>query len=122
MNDRPAYIELNFSNMPKEDKKELNKKFYELADRWGYALKYSEHSYAFQIGTREELQKTIDFFAKQDAICGNRSAERLVVVPVSELHHSTKRRLVQSRLETTLNDRYAQGDPEIVKMIEDKRL
>jgi hypothetical protein len=93
-------INQSMKHWSKEERESFNQTLDQIADQLGYALKYSIDGSVFQIGTMEELQKTVTFFEEQDAICGCKKATSLVIVPISDLHWSTRRSLVKEKLET----------------------
>jgi hypothetical protein len=92
-------INQSMKHWSKEERKSFNQTLDQIANQLGYALKYSADGPVFEIGTMEQLQKTVTFFEEQDAMCGCKKASSLVIVPISELHWSTRRSLVKEKLE-----------------------
>jgi hypothetical protein len=86
----------------KEARKKENEYIDKQAAELGYAIAYAS-GHVFDIDTLENLEKTVQFFAEQDARCGAKSASDLIIMPVEEVHWKTRRSIMIRKVEDRLN-------------------
>lgn len=86
------------------DRKEINQFLDEAAEKFGYALYDTVNKTIDKIGTYEQCQKTLDFYAEEDKRMASMGIQkdialRCEIVPVSTLHKNKVRSAMRTELE-----------------------